>query len=128
MCTVTGGTGALVVAAPAVVSAPILASMGFTASGVQAGKFESHVFIIHNHLGMTIFLNLTLCVLLLASIGAAIHSTIGNVVTGSYFAILQSAGAGGYGQPLVTGAIQVAGATVSAASASIAYFTSSQTE
>jgi hypothetical protein len=41
-------------------------------------------------------------------------SSVGNVVGGSGIAILQSAGAGGYGVPIVHGCVQGVGAAVAA--------------
>lgn len=43
------------------------------------------------------------------SIAAGVQAGIGNVVAGSAFAILQSAGAGGAGAAIVGGAVQAAG-------------------
>ncbi|KAH8689479.1 hypothetical protein BGW36DRAFT_390926 [Talaromyces proteolyticus] len=84
-CVVTGG---VFIAAPGVVSAPLLTAAGFMGSGVQAG-----------------------------SAGAAVHATIGNVAADSYFAILQSAGAGGVAAlGAVNGAIQASGAAIAASS------------
>jgi hypothetical protein len=51
---------------------------------------------------------------IIGTIAAGIHSTIGNVVAGSVFATLQSAGAGGTGLAVVNGAIQVGGAVLTA--------------
>lgn len=42
------------------------------------------------------------------SIAAAAHSTIGNVASGSAFAIAQSAGTGGAGATALNGGVQVA--------------------
>lgn len=50
--------------------------------------------------------------LLLGSLAATAQSGIGSVVAPSLFATLQSAGAGGYGVPLVYGAVQAAGGTI----------------
>ena len=44
------------------------------------------------------------------SIAAGIQSTIGSVGAGSWFAALQSAGAGGYGVAIVNGVVQGVGA------------------
>jgi hypothetical protein len=54
-------------------------------------------------------------------VAAVLHSTIGNVATGSVFATLQSAGAGGAGLAVVNGAVQAGLAVVGAGSASIAW-------
>ena len=40
------GTGIAVVAAPAVVTAPILATAGFGANGVVAGEFRYHIHVL----------------------------------------------------------------------------------
>ncbi|KAK3307397.1 uncharacterized protein B0T15DRAFT_177131 [Chaetomium strumarium] len=49
------------------------------------------------------------------SVAAGIQSWMGNVAAGSWFAVCQSAGAGGAGAAVVNGAAQVAGAVVGAA-------------
>ncbi len=51
------------------------------------------------------------------SIAAIIHSSIGNVASGSLFAILQSAGAGGAGAAVVFEAVQFAGSAAAVAAA-----------
>lgn len=57
--------------------------------------------------------------LYVASIAATVQSSIGNVAAGSIFATLQSAGAGGVGAAVVSGAVQIGGAGVAAAGAGI---------
>ncbi|KID90870.1 hypothetical protein MGU_01824 [Metarhizium guizhouense ARSEF 977] len=74
------GTGAAVVAAPALLSAPALAVAGFSSSGITAG-----------------------------SLAATVQSGIGSVVAGGAFATLQSAGAGGAGLAIVNGVAQGVG-------------------
>lgn len=70
-------TSAVVMIAPALVTAPFLAVAGFGAAGVQAG-----------------------------SIAAGVQAGVGNVAAGSVFAVLQSAGAGGAGIVAVNGVVQ----------------------
>ncbi|KKK20843.1 hypothetical protein ARAM_005305 [Aspergillus rambellii] len=95
-CALAGVTGAVLIVVPGIVSAPLLASAGFTAPGVQAG-----------------------------SIGAAAQASIGNVAAGSAFAALQSAGAGGAaGLGIVNGIIQGAGAVMLALSGPLGYIKS----
>lgn len=53
------------------------------------------------------------------ALAASVHSTIGNVVGGSTFAVLQSAGMGGYGAATVATAAQGVGATVAAVGAAL---------
>ncbi|KAE9975173.1 hypothetical protein BLS_002727 [Venturia inaequalis] len=66
----------LVLFSPSLVIAPILNALGFAANGVRAG-----------------------------SIAAWIHSTIAPVVARSLFALLQSAGAGGWGSVVLSWAV-----------------------
>ncbi|EAW09046.1 uncharacterized protein ACLA_077930 [Aspergillus clavatus NRRL 1] len=91
-CAVGVVTGVAVVAAPGLATAPVLSTLGFTASGVKAG-----------------------------SLAAAVHSTIGNAVAGSALAISQSAGAGGAGLAVINGAAQVGGAAMSIGSVGLAW-------
>ncbi|KAF3398259.1 hypothetical protein F1880_005618 [Penicillium rolfsii] len=91
-CAVVGTTGAVVLAVPGLVTAPVLSSMGFTIGGIQAG-----------------------------SAAAAAHSWIGNIAAGSAMAIGQSAGAGGSGLVVVNGAAQLGGAAMTVGSASLAW-------
>ncbi|KAL6829114.1 hypothetical protein J3E69DRAFT_364741 [Trichoderma sp. SZMC 28015] len=87
--TVATGTGLLVVAAPAIVTAPIISlagAAGFTSGGIAA-----------------------------TSAATTVHASIGNVAAGSIFATLQSAAAGGYGVGVLTGAAQTAGGAVAGA-------------
>ncbi|KAK4084317.1 uncharacterized protein Triagg1_797 [Trichoderma aggressivum f. europaeum] len=84
--TVATGTGLLVVAAPAVLTAPIMGlagAAGFTPAGIAA-----------------------------SSAASAIHASFGSVAAGSIFATLQSAAAGGYGVGVLAGAAQTAGGAV----------------
>ncbi|KAM7197249.1 hypothetical protein V8F33_005677 [Rhypophila sp. PSN 637] len=85
---VAAAGGATVVVAPALVTAPALGFMGFGSSGVAAGSFA-----------------------------AGVQATIGNVVGGSLFATLTSAGMGGYGAATVAAAGQVVGGIVAGAGA-----------
>ena len=87
-CTVIAAGGLAVVAAPAIVTGPLLAFAGFTPLGPAAG-----------------------------SLAAMIQGGLGNLVAGSAFATLQSAAMGGYGAAVVAGAAQGAGAVVAAAGA-----------
>ncbi|KAF3073856.1 hypothetical protein CFAM422_004231 [Trichoderma lentiforme] len=87
--TVVTGTGLLVVAAPAIVTAPLISlagAAGFTSGGIAA-----------------------------TSAATTVHASIGNVAAGSIFATLQSAAAGGYGVGVLTGAAQTAGGAVAGA-------------
>ncbi|KIW90305.1 uncharacterized protein Z519_08949 [Cladophialophora bantiana CBS 173.52] len=85
-CGVVGTAGVVLVAAPSLVVVPVLSSIGFGASGVEA-----------------------------ASAAAVIHGGIGNVVAGSPFAIAQSAGAAGSGLAAINGVAQAAGLALTAA-------------
>ena len=58
------------------------------------------------------------------SAAAAVHGSIGNIASGSIFATLQSAGAGGAGVTVVNGVVQAAGAGVAAAAAGKRYLAS----
>ncbi|KAF3391361.1 hypothetical protein F1880_007532 [Penicillium rolfsii] len=91
-CTVVGTTGAVIIAAPGLVTVPALSGVGFTAGGIKAG-----------------------------SIAAAAHSWIGNVATGSAVAVCQSAGAGGGGIAIVNGVAQVGAAALGFGSAGLAW-------
>ncbi|KPM37770.1 hypothetical protein AK830_g8802 [Neonectria ditissima] len=71
------GSGALVMAAPAIVASPALAAAGFGANGIVGG-----------------------------SVAAGVQSGIGSVVAPGLFATLQSAGAAGYGVAAVHGTVQ----------------------
>ncbi|KAL7955706.1 hypothetical protein V8C34DRAFT_234970 [Trichoderma compactum] len=87
--TVATGTGLLVFAAPAILTAPIMGlagAAGITPAGIAA-----------------------------SSAASAIHASIGNVAAGSIFATLQSAAAGGYGVGVLAGAAQTAGGAVAGA-------------
>ncbi|KAK2054928.1 hypothetical protein LY76DRAFT_521478 [Colletotrichum caudatum] len=84
------GVGLLVVASPGIIAAPALTATGFGANGIIAG-----------------------------STAAGVHSAIGNVAASGAFAVLQSAGAGGYGLAAVHGGIQLAG-SVTAVSGAVA--------
>jgi len=93
-----GVGGALLLAAPAVVSAPFvlaLNSVGFSAGGVGAG-----------------------------SIAAASQAAIGNVAAPSAFAFLTSTAMGGYGLAAVNGAVQVAGGVMMAGAGPAAWIKS----
>ncbi|KAL7901630.1 hypothetical protein HDV64DRAFT_241580 [Trichoderma sp. TUCIM 5745] len=87
--TIVTGAGVAVVAAPALITAPIMGiagMVGFTPAGVAG-----------------------------ASIASALQATIGNVAAGSLFATIQSAAAGGYGVAALTGTAQAIGGTVAGA-------------
>ncbi|KAI1277412.1 hypothetical protein F5Y07DRAFT_85540 [Xylaria sp. FL0933] len=79
------GAGAVLVAAPMALAAPLLGAAGFGANGIVAG-----------------------------SLAAGAQSSIGSVVAPSLFATLQSAGAAGYGVAAVSGVVQAAGVAVAA--------------
>ncbi|QKX55444.1 uncharacterized protein TRUGW13939_02537 [Talaromyces rugulosus] len=79
--------GGIIIAAPSLVSAPVLQGLGYTITGVKAG-----------------------------SLATGIQSAIGNVGTGSLFATAQSAGAGGAGLVALNTAIQSAGAAIMSSS------------
>jgi hypothetical protein len=74
------GAGAITIVAPAIVVGPGLALAGFGSNGIVAG-----------------------------SAAATAQSTIGSVSSGSLFAALQSAGAGGKAASAVYGAVQGTG-------------------
>jgi hypothetical protein len=80
--------GVTLVAAPALVVAPVLSAVGFTSTGVGAG-----------------------------SVAAGVQSGLGSVAAGSMFAGLQSAAAGGYGLAMANGVVQGAGAALSVGAA-----------
>ncbi|KAI2632242.1 hypothetical protein GGR54DRAFT_26111 [Hypoxylon sp. NC1633] len=83
----TAGVGVVIVVVPAVVSSPALAAAGFGADGIVK-----------------------------ASIAAGYQSAIGNVVTPSVFATLQSAAMGGYGVAIVNGIVSGGGAALAVGS------------
>jgi hypothetical protein len=58
---------------------------------------------------------------MLGSIAAGVQSTIGNVATGSIFAVLQSAGAGGAGLAAVNGVAQMVGGVIAGGGSLWAY-------
>jgi hypothetical protein len=60
-------------------------------------------------------------ILMADSAAAGVHSTIGNVASGSLFATLQSAGAGGTGAAMVNGAVQGVGVAVAGVSVGVKY-------
>ncbi|GJC90556.1 hypothetical protein ColLi_13394 [Colletotrichum liriopes] len=82
------GVGLVIIAAPGIVAAPTLTAAGFGAEGVIAG-----------------------------SAAAGVHSAIGNVAAHSVFAVLQSAGAGGYGVGAVQSGFQLAGSATAVSGA-----------
>ncbi|KAK3294386.1 uncharacterized protein B0H64DRAFT_400586 [Chaetomium fimeti] len=84
-------TGTVIACAPVVVTAPGLALAGFGAGGIGAH-----------------------------TAAATVHGWIGNVVGGSVFATLQSAGAAGAGAAAVNGAASMGGAAVAGVTASVA--------
>ncbi|KAJ6007344.1 hypothetical protein N7540_011320 [Penicillium herquei] len=92
ICAAVGASGAVILAVPGGAAAPILSGIGFKAGGIQAG-----------------------------SMAAAFHSSIGNIIPGSAFAIVQSAGAGGSGLAVVNGVAQVGGVAMTMGSAGIAW-------
>ncbi|KAK3502891.1 hypothetical protein B0T13DRAFT_524920 [Neurospora crassa] len=78
--------GLTVVAAPALLTGPVLSFMGFGSSGIVGGSFA-----------------------------AAIQGMIGNIVAGSWFATATSAAMGGYGVPVVAAVGQGVGAAAAVA-------------
>ncbi|KAF7551608.1 hypothetical protein G7046_g7679 [Stylonectria norvegica] len=89
--TVLLGTGAAIVAAPALVAVPALAVSGFRSRGIAKN-----------------------------SLASSTQSAIGTVVAPSVFATLQSAGAGGYGVTAVFGVARCVGLLLMGASALLA--------
>ncbi|KAJ5524741.1 hypothetical protein N7494_011391 [Penicillium frequentans] len=87
-----GITGAFILAAPGLVTAPALSIIGVL------GNIKA------------------------ASVFAVARSSIGNIVAGSPMAIVQSAGAGGSGLAVVNGVAQLGGAAMAAGSATLAWF------
>ncbi|KAI0972815.1 hypothetical protein F4678DRAFT_460375 [Xylaria arbuscula] len=85
--------GVVCIAIPMAVAGPWLAAMGFGADGIVA-----------------------------ESLAAAFQSSIGNVVSPSLFAMLQSAGVAGYGTAEVSAVVQVAGLVLVAFSLSQSRF------
>ncbi|KAK3687439.1 hypothetical protein B0T22DRAFT_478760 [Podospora appendiculata] len=85
-CAVVGAGGLAVVAAPALVTAPLLSAAGFGANGIVGGTAAS-----------------------------AIQASIGNFVAQSAFAVCQSAAMGGYGAATVAAVGQGAGAATAVA-------------
>ncbi|WWC73178.1 uncharacterized protein I206_107144 [Kwoniella pini CBS 10737] len=83
----------VVVACPTLVVGPVLSAVGMTSNGVSAG-----------------------------SIAAGIQSTIGNVQTGSLYATLQSAAAGGGGLGIVNVMTQAGAAASNAAMCGVGYW------
>ncbi|KAJ5672584.1 hypothetical protein N7507_001711 [Penicillium longicatenatum] len=90
-CAVVGTTGAIMVAAPGLATAPVLSIIGF-GNGIQA-----------------------------SSLAAAAHSTIGNIGAGSMMAIAQSAGAGGSGLAVINGVAQLGGVAMTAGASTLAW-------
>ncbi|KAK1255314.1 hypothetical protein MKX08_009309 [Trichoderma sp. CBMAI-0020] len=87
--TVVTGAGVAVIAAPALITAPIMGvagMVGFTPAGVAG-----------------------------ASLASALQASIGNVAAGSLFATMQSAAAGGYGVAALAGTAQAIGGAVAGA-------------
>lgn len=102
-------------AVPGAVVAPVLGVAGFTANGVAAGQLQLlfvRVLLAVVYVWCDIMLTLTT-----GSAAAGVHGMIGNVAANSAFAILQSAGVGGYGATIVAGAVQGAGLAAGACAA-----------
>ncbi|KAH6654318.1 hypothetical protein BKA67DRAFT_274924 [Truncatella angustata] len=89
------GVGVVAVVAPAIIATPALGAAGFGAQGVAAG-----------------------------SLAAGVQGGIGNVIAGSAFATLQSAGAAGAGAAMVNGVVQAGGAGVALGSGGLAWLKS----
>lgn len=96
--------GTVCVVGPGIIASPLLTAGGLTSNGVVGG---TQIFLSHCH-------KLRL-IKLIGSIAATVQSSIGNVVAGSTFATLQSAGAGGPGLAAVNAAIQLAGGGIASA-------------
>ncbi|KAJ5939960.1 hypothetical protein N7516_000128 [Penicillium verrucosum] len=92
-CAVGGAGGVVVVAAPVLVTGPILWGLGFKSAGVAGGSYA-----------------------------AVVQSSIGNVSTASLFATGQSAGAGGLGLVAVNTIAQACGVLTGMLSAGFAWF------
>lgn len=100
------GSGLLVAAVPAVVTAPALAAAGFGSLGPVAGWSPAPP-----ESSPRVWMRLANAVIT-GTVAAGVQSWIGNVVGGSLFATFQSAAMGGSGAAAVAGAAQGAGATV----------------
>lgn len=83
---------------PAAVAGPALSAAGFGSSGILPGASPSILW------WSDILIRVS------ASFASAQHAAIGNVAARSFFATLQSAGAGGYGLPIVNGFIRAGSA------------------
>jgi hypothetical protein len=115
----------LLTLAPGLITGPALYCAGFGAEGVAAGSCPPLLYyyiIIRRLPGLRrLFTKPTGCALTNASYlsagsaAAAAQGGIGNVVLGSVFATLQSAGAGGVGAGVVNGVVQGAGVGFAAA-------------
>lgn len=102
------GSGLLVAAVPAVVTAPALAAAGFGSLGPVAGWSPAPP-----ESSPRVWMRLANAVIT-GTVAAGVQSWIGNVAGGSLFATFQSAAMGGSGAAAVAGAAQGAGATVAA--------------
>lgn len=100
------GTGGLaIVTMPAVVATPVIGALhwaGFGVGGIVGGLWHlQERFLLENYTNQ----------LVVGTTAATAQATIGNVVAPSLFATLTSAGAGGYGIAVISGAAQWVGGT-----------------
>lgn len=121
-----GTAGIVVLAAPGLVTAPILSGLGFTAGGIQAGMrcITGEERTKMGRAPQSLFTNeafVNYIIFILGSTAAAIHSGIRNIAAGSVMALAQSAGAGGSGLAIVNGVVQAGGATMTLGSGGLAW-------
>ena len=101
--------GGVLLAAPGIVTAPILGIAGFGGQGVVGGK----VYTSPNAATCPKHYDRQFITSYLGSIAAGVQSVLGNVIGGGAFATLQSAGMGGYGLASVNAVFQGAGVVTS---------------
>jgi hypothetical protein len=111
--------GVAITLAPQLVTVPVLNAVGFSAQGVVGSAYQP--LIDHHSQDLT---GTDMFKRPIDSIAAGVHSSIGNVVSGSAFATLQSAGVGGAGAAVVNGAASLAGSGIAAAAAGGKYLLS----
>ena len=105
----------LVFICPWLLTAPFLGFLGFGAAGPVAGKFPNVHFSITD-------MPLLIASFSVGSIASWIQSIISPVAGGSLFAILQSAGMGGFGATVVNGVVAAGGAVRMAIAAIFNFF------
>jgi hypothetical protein len=110
---VAGAGGLTILALPAVIVAPIIAVLnllGFGSGGIVAGRLRRSRF---QHWTRSRYLTFSWANMhRLGSVAASTQAGIGNVIAGSTFATLTSAGAGGYIITTIIGAVQAAGGAI----------------